>query len=294
MISKIVQIILFFMKKIILLHFLLLFYLNTWCQIVSFPSDSTTWYYYSEDNSGPNPVFNYYQYDITGDTSFNNNSYKIVTGNGLSYAVRSDSAQKVWVRSLNTGYCNDTSEILSYDFSLALNDSIYVKGCNGDSFLCIVRVIDSISTNIGKRREIKLTGAETLTCLMSDTITWVEGIGSTYELFYNFINFFFGGPGTCPYYFYFLSLDSHGQNIYFTTSLPELQIQNLIFVDDKFIVHSKDKIKLIVVHDVIGRLIDTYIPNFQICQLNSSRLTKGLNYISVITERNIFSLKVLN
>lgn len=81
------------MIKIILLPFLLLLYLNTWGQIVSFPLDSTTWYYYSKDNSGPNPVFTYYQYDITGDTSFNNYSYKIVSGNGLSYAVRSDTTQ---------------------------------------------------------------------------------------------------------------------------------------------------------------------------------------------------------
>lgn len=282
------------MKKSILL-FLFLFEGTSFLFGQSFPVDSTTWHYLQEDFSGPSPVIYQIDYIILNDTVVNNISYTkvICSRNGEEFMYRIDTLGRIWARYLDLVFfqCTDTNDILIYDFSLSTGDSIYIHNCYSDSFLCVVSITDSISTNYGNRKEIKFSDESLFTCLTSDTMIWIEGVGSYNDLFYN-LNFF--RPGlVCESRFYFSYLESHGQFTNLTTYVNSKVADPGIYFDSNNIIHSDSFIEEISIYDVLGKSIysvttmskEVYIPDIY--------LNGGLKIIRLKIEGRSISLKVI-
>jgi hypothetical protein len=251
------------------LFFVLIFIQFGWAkfcsaQIVPIPSDSgSVWNYVSSDASNPPPIYFYPSYTITGDTIVGSHSY-LVVNYYLSYLLREDSIGRIYIRYLDPTlfFCTDTNEILACDFSLGLNDQIYIHSCYGDSILCQVVLVDSVLTNHGYRKQINLSEfTGTLSCATNNgPIKWVDGIGDLNDLFYN-LNFFQQGT-VCLQYYDFLSLDSAGQNIHFLAAgVGNNSGSNEIYIDNSNTLHSKSLLKVIRIYDIVGRVIWSYFPD---------------------------------
>ena len=270
-------------------------------QAVKLPSDTgAVWNYICSDASNPPPIYFYPSYTITGDTLIGAQTYSLVNY-GISYLLREDSIGRVYIRYLDPSlyFCTDTNEILACDFSLSLNDQIYIHSCYGDSILCQVVLVDSILTNHGYRKQINLTEfTGTLTCGTGNgPFKWVDGIGDLNDLFYN-LNFFQQGS-VCLQYYDFLSLDSAGQNIHFLTNEVKNNYSMMkdVFIDSQFNLHCKSSMKQIKIYDVFGRLLWSYSPENYEHEVNlqvDNFKTFGIKIIIVETEFTNYKLTSIN
>ncbi len=166
------------MKKILLLLILLLYigasqtkaqgyykFLNnsSWCEAV---------------NSGFGIPIDYFLYNQSNDTVINTKTYAKIfsTGNNSTFFVREDTiAKKVYIKSNATA-----SEVILYDFSLNVGDTLYAQYGWGAGYKLIVRTIDTVTILAGQRREFYL----------SDTsgnvfYTAIESVGSVNDPFLN-------------------------------------------------------------------------------------------------------------
>lgn len=226
-------------------------------QNIHFPASNATWHYISIDASNPPPVTFDIYYTILGDTVVNSKNYKIISG-FPGYLLREDASGKVYVRYLDPTVfsCTDTNELLAYDFSLGLNAQVYIHSCYGDSVLCKVGNIDSVLTNHGLRKELRLKIAnDQLNCYTgSDTISWVEGLGQLNDLFYNLT--FYEQGSVCLQEYDFVSLDSSGQSIYLLNNITNELTEN---INPAFQLHSNGyftssiSFSSIKVFDILGQ-----------------------------------------
>jgi hypothetical protein len=225
-------------------------------QIIFFPETNASWNYISVDASNPPPIVFNYTYTISGDTIVNGVHFVKIHDFQNSFLFRQDSIGRVYGRYADPMFwnCLDSNELLMYDFSLSLTDSVYIHSCYNDSVLCIVAADDSIATNRGFKRMITLeTSNGLLNCNNGfTTIKWVEGIGSMNDLFYNF-NFY--QPGTiCLQWYECVSLDSSGQNINFLTDdiKPIKRDKPEFLIDDQNVFHSSVPIKSVYAFNIMG------------------------------------------
>ncbi len=166
------------MKKIFLLFFLLLClitsnvkaqgyykFLNnsSWCEAV---------------NSGFGIPINYFFYNQTNDTVINTKTYAKIfdTGNHSTFFIREDTInKKVYILDSIA-----TTEVILYDFSLNVGDTLYAQHGWGAGKKLIVRTIDTVTILVGQRRRF----------FLSDTsghigFTAIESVGSINDPFLN-------------------------------------------------------------------------------------------------------------
>ena len=282
-----------YLKKIFVL---LIFFIGKSTLVTSqtFPTDSVVWHYQLSDFSGPTPITIPVDYISLNDTTINNTLYSRVYSSldGIEYLYYVDSG-RVWGRLLlpSVFQCTDTNDILIYDFTLNMGDSIYIPNCYGDSFLCIVTITDSVMTNLGFRKEIKFANQSAFTCISSDTLTWIEGVGSFNDLFYN-LNFF--RPGlVCEAYYYFGALESNGQFVYLITDVGENKKVSNLFIDFNKVIHSDSYIDNITIYDISGKeLFHQKLKNKEV-DLSTNALPPGVFIIKLDIEENTYMLKLL-
>ncbi len=150
-----------------------------------FPDSNAIW---SEVYSHLQPeITEAYQYGIQGDTLINSvlyhkiyylndTIYPLVTGQ-YAGAMREDSLKRIYV--IDCAYCeNDAgSEMILYDFSKEINDTVFVGSFGmGPLGYYVVEYFDSIMIDGNYRKTIHFYGYE-------DMEYWIEGIGSTRGLF---------------------------------------------------------------------------------------------------------------
>ncbi len=247
-----------------------------------FPLDSSFWHYSVTD-----PNFSIYtsDYYTIGDTVINSKQYILVRNtNNLYYIYRLDTNEVVYTRFLNTGGCIDTNEIVSYSFILHLHDSIYIKNCKMDSVLCILSTKDSVLTNHGYKNRFIFDLINDIwpTCFTSPQMTWIEGIGSTNDLFYN-LNF----PLTiCERSYDFLSIDSFGYNIHLIPlDIRAIKFDSKLFELSNYTIKSKLEIESIYIFDLTGKCI-CFREGLNVYEFNLYNLmntNKGIYFLKIGT-----------
>jgi len=244
------------MKKIFAFFILFLSCLFSFSQYPSLPSDSAVWHYSYADHGGINIPVNY---SIIGDTILNNIFYKeISTDFGSVFLMRQDSLGKVYTRfnAPSDWSCTDTIELLTYNFAMLMNDSVYIQNCYNDSTLCILTIVDSIQTSTGlKKRMIFTVDGGWITCHSGFEMVWIEGIGSSNDLFYN-LTF---PTQVCLSNYRLLSLDSFGTNISILPNSINKNTRNeiTIWLDNHQVIHSNTLINKVEILDLTGRRIKT-------------------------------------
>jgi len=187
------------MKKIyILLIIATLITTHNYGQVYKpFCMDSTQWSVrYTQNNPFSQKT---YQYKIKGDTILNGITYfKLYYSKDLIYNspndtlkcfLREDTTKKVYVKyPLSSGY--DTTEIILYNFNLAIGDTVTLRLFNytTDSIykLIVSSIDDSYSTTIDSRKAYSFTYLQSAWPCTYSIYTWIEGIGSNLGgTFYN-------------------------------------------------------------------------------------------------------------
>jgi hypothetical protein len=157
---------------------------------IAFVDTSSVWYGYFYKWDAGFWIYNehFYFYSISGDTAINDTQYQKLYYhqpyyNKLYYGAIREENRKVYFRFEPNNSCDlcwhddyDTLEILLYDFSINVGDTIN----HNSQYYSVITEIDSILLLDGKYRKRFYTGYD---------IYWIEGIGSTLELFWPIIVF---------------------------------------------------------------------------------------------------------
>jgi len=185
------------------------------------------------------PVF-FSQYKIestTHDTLIGTNNYMIVESVSdfnppcLFGFVREDTASRKIYFADNAG----NPEILLYDFSMQIGDSIYLTFTSPGYFQDGYYRLDSITfVNVaaGVRRALHLNQ----TMQVSATLTWIEGVGQLNDVFYPYsINFFsmgllFNCPGPPHDNFQFMTCFDHDYRVYYDSCAYHDALQNFCYL----------------------------------------------------------------
>src|ERR1700740_2287746 len=140
------------MKKLLLLFtaFLSLNATQTKAQGYHKFLNHSSWYE-SENSFG---MLSYFYYNQSTDTVIHNITYaKILPGSATPFFVREDTlAKKVFILTVN-----DTAEVILYDFSLHLGDTLYAKHGWGTGHKLILTTIDTVTTLLGPRKRFSLS-----------------------------------------------------------------------------------------------------------------------------------------
>ncbi|MFI5142048.1 MAG: PKD domain-containing protein, partial [Bacteroidia bacterium] len=137
-------------------------------------------WYESENSFGQMSYFSYAQ---ANDTLIKNITYSkiMLSRGGTPFFVREDVfAKKVFIRTVN-----DTSEVILYDFSLNVGDTLYAKHGWCAGYKLIVRSINTVNTLSGLRNNFTLSDASGY-----NGYSTIEGVGCPGD---PFLNFFPGG-----------------------------------------------------------------------------------------------------
>jgi len=171
-----------------------------------FPDSTGAWIISWSSIDYPNVFTGAFRYYVNGDTICNNTSYKklyegvndlfdsTVTSNNLKGLFRVDS-NKVFYKNINQAFesfgFTDTNEVLLYDFSLMVGDSIL--NLNDGSTQNYVKVIsiDSIELNGEYLKQWHFDE------YFVYQLTWTEGIGSNIGFFNYFLFFEYGQLLAC-------------------------------------------------------------------------------------------------
>lgn len=124
--------------------------------------DNVAWYYGSSDFAG---TF-YYWYHVTGDTTIQGNTYKVIENDSAWWPIkllREDTAQQIVYQYV------DTTEYVLYDFTRAVNDTFYLAGTK-----YVITGIDSINTPLGYRKRWQVITAPPMLWIWS----YAVGLGS--------------------------------------------------------------------------------------------------------------------
>jgi len=256
-------------------------------------------------------------YSSQGDTTIDGKWYRFLVDFHFNKAVvvREDTVTgKVYFRYLY-GQRKDT-DVLMYDYSLNLNESIYIFNPNSpipeDSLgLYDVVRVDSINTEKGYRKRIKLNRHDQTSNEFSTT-TWVEGIGGL-----SYIN----TPAVGPELYGFGELSCFAFNdtdfVYKSIFSKEKSDCNINFVvkeEDtlRIIENEKSRVKvfpnparntifldglsghqvLVIIQDNIGRVV--LENNTSNGEIDISFLERGVYFISLYSEeQELYSQKIL-
>tara|TARA_B100000809_G_C15125528_1_gene526065 strand:- start:9 stop:902 length:894 start_codon:yes stop_codon:yes gene_type:complete len=251
-------------------------------------------------------------YENNGDTLLNNFTYKKITKDGYTTTLlREDSIQKkAWVI-----LPDSTTETLIYDFNLVTGNQITLDYVNYPQITYLVDSIDIVATPLGNRKRINLSTTNTT---LAPTLTWIEGLGSTYGPIYLLDKTFASGPlggsgycliccyqdigvqsylGSCGINFgslentkcdsFITSIkDSDSKNssinIYFPTS-------NLLLIKSE-----KELIKSIRVFNIEGKLVEQNKCNNKQFSIQTNKWNSGIYFINITLDNNqVLSQKII-
>lgn len=153
------------MKKVILLTLFGFGFIHTWGQDVEFPTEFAVWRYSFKEEAGE-PSYPYYYY-MEGDSTYMNNTYKKILGEGL---IRSEDKRVYFIPQ------NDTIEYLMYDFNLEVGDKFYIPPYLGYVLIDSLTVLEIGTTTL-------YGGTRKLWSFENGAAKWVEGIGTDYGFF---------------------------------------------------------------------------------------------------------------
>jgi hypothetical protein len=308
-------------KKITLVAILTVVFLNAISQnYIPLLSDSNSWYISSYFESCETKIF-----WASQDTIISNKHYKILKGENCTYIndtcnigyLREDTlTRKVYAKLASTLTQNDTAEFVFYDFSLSVNDSIFLYNpkfysewfYDGRDTLGWYK-IDSIilgNTIAGQRKYFYLHKCSDIYTKM----TWVEGVGAIngeynltlYWSAYSWLHckfnenikqftsdeFYYLGWDTvcsCSYLNIENSPSEKALNIYPVPALNE------IFIESN---DNKDKIIEIEIINTLGIIEKRIVPIINTSsKIDISDLNNGIYIIRVVLNDNSYSKKII-
>ncbi len=154
------------------------------------------------------------------DTVINSKTYKVIIAapdwsSPCTYGyLREDTAlRKIYFLDVN-----GNPEVLLYNFSMQVGDTMTINFPYGGVLpngLYHLNSIVSVNTNAGVRRVFSL---KSNTCSGCDSISWIESVGSPYDLVYRYASYQYGNWFNCPgpqhHLGHFLSCFTHAQEVY--------------------------------------------------------------------------------
>jgi len=190
--------------SIILLLFQVLIFRNSWAQnykYVSFPDCNAIWSEVLWDSNSP-AVFNQFALfkedtvinGLTYHKLFHSNAATITSGNSKCIGgIREDSQKRIWVSNLknstiNYSLSNTNGEIMLFDFSLQVGDTISAKkdfANIGHGEYLVVKHIDSLQIHKSIRKVFSFE--------KYFWIKWIEGIGNVQGLIFPYGELTTGG-----------------------------------------------------------------------------------------------------
>jgi hypothetical protein len=239
-------------------------------------------------------------YSIGRDSVVNNKNYKIVyrslimdkdtVGNSIAGFLRDEEDHKKIYFHYTAD--NDSSEILIYDFTLKKDSVFKIIHNNETLFNSIVSEVDSIEQLGVKRLRIKFSEQIEVSAPQGeimDTLVWIEGIGSNYDLLdvgihYGFINLLcFKNDNELQYstnYGYDCNFSSGADYVNTEESQDFILFPNPL-KDGLLSIQSSDPMKNIKIFNISGVKLGEYFPNNINYQLHLNGLESGV-YIVVI------------
>lgn len=256
-------------------------------------SSTKNWHYVqSEQTSAYRSTV---KYDVKGDTLINNTVYKKISTTfykPTSTGKDSTSGKEVYlVENLNNKtvhvYNNGKNDLL-YDFSLHIGDSVnlYDSATKGYSDYVVVDE-DTISYPNSSIERIRLTLESGNNGRLHSRMTWVEGIGSSYDLLYSLPELeMFPSSIVCVHENQVELLSQHQDCIVTVLSIAKNELRDRIVISPN---PSSDYIAI--------ENISTNDFSIQLLSLNGEiiKSIKNQNYISVLEVPNgiyIIELKV--
>jgi len=261
--------------------------------------ENRTWNVISVILTGPYPgdtSFSTLTYKFFGDTIIDSKAYlklyRSSEENPLNWTLdcfMRENETKVWLKGIS-----QEDEILMYDFSLEVGDSI--SDYTGTTYL----IIDSIGyQTIGQDERIKyyLSSIE-----MPDYYneTWIDGIGSSKGICFSGTVLFVGG------WTWFLCLSENGEltymnpnynSCYLTTETNEIQFpvidifpnptKEILFIQNR----NSLNIKSITISNINGLTIKRF--NTNTSELDISELSSGLYFLNISSDSGIITKKVI-
>lgn len=233
--------------------------------------------------------------------------YRASQGNSnIIGAIREDTIQR------KIYFHNYTDEIVLYDFTLDVGDTIYYSTnlyYNLDYYK-VVDFIDSVNVSGQYRKRWHLTNS-----YMSMTDTWIEGIGSVYrygllypndpDLVLDASNPYFGCfshdtitymigsncSGTCPCTDWLVEISEIDKNSDGVKIFPN-PTENIVTIEISSDIFLYDYMELFTYN---GRLVDKFKINSEKLEINMSSLKKGLYFIKLTgNEKTILKRVIKN
>lgn len=174
------------MKKYFLVFSLAVVFHSKAQNTIPFPDTNAYWNMFDTvwgNLSVDNPI------GVTGDTIINNTEYiKICQSTDTLFEFQADYPFYCAVREEDSKYYfvfpNETSEILYYDFTLGVGDTIQYPQYSYIWLPLALKVIgkDSVLVGTNYRKRLFLTNLDTITTGSSPNQIWIEGIGSLFGL----------------------------------------------------------------------------------------------------------------
>lgn len=291
--------------KIVIGLFVLSFNLCIGQSYIPILGNTNEWYVHMQGVGGSETT----KYSIITDTIFNSIEYKVYRGDMImDYTqnyVREDSInERVYLRysidSIQTYI--DTSEILLYDFSMNVGDSINYKR-QTDSIWCYVDSIVLVSTNAGYRNKYYLHYYDPLEYYTMN-IEWIEGVGSLIEFNYPYVTDYFSLNSLNCFF-------RNGIKIYqsdFSASLGDCNIETSINsytnqieiqlypnpAQENITIKATQNINQIEVIDYSGRIIRTITDiNEPETIINISGLKQGFYFVKCKINNKVFTEKIM-
>ncbi|MDP8204436.1 MAG: T9SS type A sorting domain-containing protein [Candidatus Tenebribacter mawsonii] len=294
------------MKKTYLVLILTLITFSIYSQnYYPFPDSNAIW----NDKSYWSPHTWIQRYGVYGDTTINNQLYNqlylieddsTININNMTYyaAIRENDTKQIFVKLRDYDY-----EILIYDFSLNVGDTIISNSPNGylNWGTCIITDIDTIEIeNNHYRRRFKINN-------YGESEYWIEGIGSKGGLFFPISDYLTGtindllcfkhndtaiylNNPECDKCFckLYTPIDELTRNTEYINVYPNPTKAN-IHIDFE-LEKGLSTIKLI---NFNGTLIESRITNSFPIQMNIENLPNGIYLIQLNTEKEIFTKKII-
>lgn len=284
------------------------------CQeYIPFPTDTATWHMLDYGQISPEEIFiTNYSYTMLGDTVLDNVAYNKIyfhfTGDtiNLEYigGLREDSAKNIFyypkdpLQTLGfTEFPHDSGELLLYTFdSLYIGKHIPIYEEYND-----ITVVDIDSVYLGDRyhKRYKVTG----TRMIFNTEYWIEGIGSTSELFsvysYEFewtlSTLCFTRGSESPVY---LSTEYYGEICSFPTGIEDINRERIAFipnpVSDKMRITSSFRgLYEVTVFNIFGQQVGKFNCSNDNSVIDLGGLRNGIYFLVVKSEEGVFSGKVV-
>ena len=307
------------MRKFLFLIFGNLFTLFLLGQVYyPFPTSNADWHIYREFGSGYDHIninIDLLRYHIYGDTVINQLNYKkliLATGDTASSiyrsigGIREDDEKKIYF--IGEDFCGAPieQEVLLYDFSKKVNDTIY--HIEYSQVYSVIINIDSIEICGDYRKRFKINGNWNF--YFPDEEYWIEGIGSIKNGLLGHITLI---PTCCTCFWEHICFREENVVKYLNTKYSSCFPENLksiekvsisdpvrIFpnpTDNDFFIRmdfSTLSFKKVVIYDLLGtKIFELSINSNQLLKIPRDNFIDGVYIIEIVSETKSFIEKLI-